>query len=132
MLKIDSYTYDVWGNFSTTYHNGANYSSPAALSNIRYRGYYYDSDLAFYYQKNEEFNILNAPTYGKYLKENCYQDSNRTAQGLTVELQAHYILYKMRNSHGLNGSNMGEASWDKDCNAIFFELPFEIRYIIAI
>ena len=44
--KSVSYTYDAWGNFTTTYHNGA--SSIAAQNPFRYRGYYYDSDLGLY------------------------------------------------------------------------------------
>ena len=45
--KKISYTYDAWGNFTATYHNGA---SSANLHNpYTYRGYYYDSDLSLYY-----------------------------------------------------------------------------------
>ena len=45
--KKISYTYDAWGNFTATYHNGA---SASTLNNaITYRGYYYDKDLGLYY-----------------------------------------------------------------------------------
>ena len=45
--KKISYTYDAWGNFTATYHNGA---SSANLHNpYTYRGYYYDGDLSLYY-----------------------------------------------------------------------------------
>ena len=46
--KLISYTYDAWGNFTTTYHNGANASSIAAKNPFKYRGYYYDADLELY------------------------------------------------------------------------------------
>ncbi len=42
-----SYTYDAWGNFTVTYLNGANLVTMKTL--FAYRGYYYDSDLGFYY-----------------------------------------------------------------------------------
>ena len=46
-VKKISYTYDAWGNFTATYHNGA---SESTLNNpFTYRGYYYDKDLALYY-----------------------------------------------------------------------------------
>ena len=45
--KKISYTYDAWGNFTATYHNGA---SATNLHNpYTYRGYYYDKDLSLYY-----------------------------------------------------------------------------------
>ena len=48
-VKLASYTYDAWGNHGVTYHNGGN-SILAIISNpIRYRGYYYDTDLGLYY-----------------------------------------------------------------------------------
>ena len=46
-VKKLSYTYDAWGNFTVTYLNGANLVTMKTL--FAYRGYYYDSDLGFYY-----------------------------------------------------------------------------------
>ena len=47
--KLVSYTYDPWGRIlGTTYHNGG--ASTSAVHNpMRYRGYYYDTDLYLYY-----------------------------------------------------------------------------------
>ena len=46
--KLISYTYDAWGNFTTTYYN--NGASTTAIKNpFRYRGYYYDQDLGLYF-----------------------------------------------------------------------------------
>ena len=47
--KLISYTYDAWGNFTTTYHNGASATHGSAQGNLRYRGYYYDKDLGMYW-----------------------------------------------------------------------------------
>lgn len=46
--KLISYTYDAWGNFTLTYHNGG--ASTKAIDNpFTYRGYYYEKDLNLYY-----------------------------------------------------------------------------------
>ena len=43
-----SYTYDAWGNVTTTYSNGG--ADTAAVYNpFKYRGYYHDSETGFYY-----------------------------------------------------------------------------------
>ena len=47
-VKLVSYNYDAWGNFTTTYHNGGA-STKAADNPFTYRGYYYDKDLNLYY-----------------------------------------------------------------------------------
>ena len=48
--KLISYTYDAWGEIhGVTYYNGASSSHVVAKNPFRYRGYYYDADLRFYY-----------------------------------------------------------------------------------
>ena len=56
--KSVSYTYDAWGNFTTTYHNGASSSSIAAKNPFRYRGYYYDADLGLYYVSSRYYDSI--------------------------------------------------------------------------
>ena len=46
--KLVSYTYDAWGNFTTTYHNGGA-STKAADNPFTYRGYFYEKYLNLYY-----------------------------------------------------------------------------------
>ena len=46
--KLVGYTYDAWGNCTTTYYNNGG-STGAQFNPFRYRGYYYDSDLGLYY-----------------------------------------------------------------------------------
>ena len=46
--KLISYTYGAWGATVTSYHNGGS-STTATKNPYKYRGYYYDSDLAMYY-----------------------------------------------------------------------------------
>ena len=45
--KYIEYTYDAWGNFATTYHNGGENTS-AVNNRFTYRCYYYDSETGFY------------------------------------------------------------------------------------
>ena len=47
-VKLISYTYGAWGATVTSYHNGGS-STTATKNPYKYRGYYYDSDLAMYY-----------------------------------------------------------------------------------
>ena len=46
--KLISYTYDAWGGFSSTYHNGGS-STVVGNNPFLYRGYYFDKDLQLYY-----------------------------------------------------------------------------------
>ena len=46
--KLISYEYDAYGKFDATYYNGG-INSTAYNNPFRYRGYYYDTDLALYY-----------------------------------------------------------------------------------
>ena len=50
--KLVSYTYDAWGNCTMSTTSAGNSTTAgyyATLNPIRYRGYYYDSDLNLYY-----------------------------------------------------------------------------------
>ena len=47
-VKVASYTYDAWGNFTTAYHNGGENTS-VVYNPYTYRGYYFDRDLGMYY-----------------------------------------------------------------------------------
>ena len=52
--KLISYTYDAWGNFTTSYHNGG--ASTSAIYNaFTYRGYYYDAELDMYYLQSRYY-----------------------------------------------------------------------------
>ena len=64
--KLVSYRYDAWGGFWTTAHNGGA-STPAYKNPFRYRGYYFDTDVWFYY--------LNARYYDPIVKRFINADS---------------------------------------------------------
>ena len=60
--KLVSYTYDAWGNTTVTYSNGG--ASTAATKNpFRYRGYYYEADLAFYLTGTRYYD----PSIGRFI-----------------------------------------------------------------
>ncbi len=66
--KLISYTYDAWGNFTTTYHNGCTASNHANLNPFRYRGYYYDSELGMYYLQSRYYD----PVIGRFINPDKY------------------------------------------------------------
>ena len=73
--KLIAYTYDAWGNFTTTYPNGSSAASIASRNPFKYRGYYYDADLGLYYLQSRYYN----PVWGRFINADCYTS---TGQGL--------------------------------------------------
>ena len=78
------------------------------------------SDSIYYYQ-DSNYNLINADEYALYLKENYYQDSDRTVGGLYVELQFHYFAYLLGDRHALDGAYLGEPSMSGDWSAYISE-----------
>ena len=99
-VKQISYTYDAWGNFTTTYHNGATSSSIAAKNPYRYRGYYYDSETGLYYLRSRYYD----PNVGRFINADGYIS---TGQGLTG-----YNMYAYCNNNPVMYVDPnGEAPW---------------------
>ena len=68
--KIGTYTYDAWGNCTTTSNSGYNfilYNNP-----FRYRGYYYDTETGYYYLQSRYYN----PTWGRFINADEYINAN--------------------------------------------------------
>ena len=69
--KIGSYVYDAWGNFSIT-TTSTNTSLENSIVNsynpFRYRGYYYDKDLGWYYLQTRYYN----PQWGRFVNADGY------------------------------------------------------------
>ena len=55
--KLIEYSYDAWGNCKYTYKNGGG-STGAQYNPFRYRGYYYDSDMGFYYLNDRYYDSI--------------------------------------------------------------------------
>ena len=49
-----SFTYNAWGEISVTYSNGGA-STNAVKNNLKYRGYYFDTDLGLYYLQSRYY-----------------------------------------------------------------------------
>ena len=76
--KLVTYTYDAWGNCTTTYVNsGAN--SPAQYNPIRYRSYYYDSETGLYYLQSRYYN----PGWGRFISPDSSWILTATPMGFT-------------------------------------------------
>lgn len=112
-VKLVSYLYDAWGNFTTTYHNGGE-DTAASLNPFKYRGYYYDSDLGFYYLEsryydqnirrfispdevdylgaNGDLSSFNLYAYCSNNPVNCVDYSGHVAISLVVGLVVSFII----------------------------------------
>ena len=76
--KIGAYTYDAWGNFTTSIVSGSTSLERSVVGSynpFRYRGYYYDTDLDWYYLQSRYYN----PQTGRFLNADGYAS---TGQGL--------------------------------------------------
>ena len=61
--KVVSYAYDAWGNCIVTNHNITGNNLYATFNPFRYRGYYYDSELGFYYLNSRYYD----PSVGRFI-----------------------------------------------------------------
>ena len=73
--KVVSYAYDAWGNCIVTNHNISGTNSYATFNPFRYRGYYYDTELGFYYLNSRYYD----PAVGRFINADVYVS---TGQGL--------------------------------------------------
>ena len=104
--KLITYTYDAWGNFKTTYHNGCTAASAANYNPFRYRGYYYDSELEMYYLQSRYYD----PIIGRFINADVYVS---TGQGMLGNNMYCYCLNNPVNyldRYG-NSADAGAAQW---------------------
>ncbi len=74
-----------------------------------------DGKYNFKFQDNPYYNFWTASLFAKFLKNEYYDNvESRTASGLYLELQFHYLLYLFGNNHGTNGAYMGPTSSDSN------------------
>ena len=76
--KLISYTYDAWGNFTTTYSNGGANTS-AVYNPFRYRSYYYDTETGLYYVSSRYYD----PAIGRFISPDTTDILTATPMGLT-------------------------------------------------
>ena len=76
--KLVGYTYDAWGNCTTTYYNGGG-STGAQFNPFRYRGYYYDTGLELYYLNSRYYDSRT----GRFINADDYAVIGATPDALT-------------------------------------------------
>ena len=81
--KIGSYTYDAWGNCTSSYATGATPTQKKIVqmfNPFRYRGYYYDYDTGLYYLQSRYYN----PATGRFLNADGYVNTNGDLIGFNM------------------------------------------------
>ena len=76
---VVKYTYDAWGNVTTTYYNGGA-STAAQYNSFRYRGYYYDSETGLYYLNSRYYD----PAVGRFINPDIYINANGDLTGFNM------------------------------------------------
>ena len=77
--RLVTYTYDAWGNVTTSYSNGGA-STAARYNPFRYRGYYYDTETGFYYLNSRYYD----PSVGRFLNADGYVNANGDILGFNM------------------------------------------------
>ena len=99
--KLISYIYDAYGNVTTTYSNGGA-SSPARFNPFKYRGYYHDSELGFYYLNSRYYD----PKVGRFVNaDEIVSGSDGSLQGKNL------FAYCFNNPVNLDDSNGNWPRW---------------------
>ncbi len=70
-----SYTYDAWGNPTSTTYSNSGASTAVIYNPFRYRGYHYDSETGLYYLNSRYYN----PAIGRFINSDVLVS---TGQGL--------------------------------------------------
>ncbi|XMB72168.1 hypothetical protein RJI07_08675 [Mycoplasmatota bacterium WC30] len=80
---------------------------------------------------NKYYSIYTAGLYANYLKDNVYFNmQSRTHIGMYIELQGHFLAYRIGNSHG-NPAFIGVPDWNGDWTAAVSENLADILYGIS-
>ena len=114
--KLISYYYDAWGNFNKTTHNISGTNVGAQYNPFTYRGYYYDSELAFYYLQSRYYD----PEYGRFISPDSILNANGDVLGYNLYLYCsnNPVMFTDLNGRGWNEfwqgvgdffSNIGDA-----------------------
>ncbi len=100
--KLVTYKYDAWGSPYITYHSG-NASSLYAKNPFRYRGYYYDKDLGFYYLQTRYYDPLNC----RFISPDAASVITATPAGLTDK-----NLYAYCDNNPVSRADDGGEFWN--------------------
>ena len=101
--KVLSYSYDAWGNQTTTVHNSSGTNSYAQYNAITYRGYYFDSETSLYYVASRYYD----PVIGRWIS--AEQNVEKAKFDLEAELLAYNVFAYCANNPILYKDTSGES-----------------------
>ena len=116
-VKLVSYSYDPWGKCTVSYSNGGANTS-ATKNNLRYRGYYLDSDLGLYYLQS------------RYYDPNTYRfiSPDSVMSGVTGSLNG-FNLYVYCFNNPINMTD-AQGNWPK-WNEFWSEVKRVVEIVIT-
>ena len=122
-VKVLSYTYDAWGNHTTTWHTGMGTDLFADYNPFRYRGYYYDTETGWYYLQSRYYN----PAWGRFLNADGYVNANGDLIGFNMYAYCGNNPIMFTDPFGERFSNnisqvrgdLGYVSIDERCDRLF-------------
>ena len=112
-VKLVSYSYDPWGKCTVTYSNGGA-STSAVKNNLRYRGYYLDSDLGLYYLQSRYYD---PNTYRFISPDSVMSGVNGSLNGFNLYVYCFNNPINMTDAQG-NWPKWIEDAWDWVTDAI--------------
>ncbi len=98
-IKLAQYTYDAWGNFSTTYYSST-YNGGGKYNPFHYRGYYYDQELGFYYLQSRYYD----PAIGRFINADGQLNGDLLGYNQYAYCENNPIMYI---------DPFGTINWDK-------------------
>ncbi len=96
--KVVSYVYDAWGNVTVS---GTGASGIGAKNPFRYRGYYYDTEMGFYYVSSRYYD----PEIGRWINADSQLNTSLGILGLN---QFSYCLNNPVNMVDYGGNKPGD------------------------
>ncbi len=107
--KLASYGYDAWGNVVSVTDTST--TGIASINPIRYRGYYYDTDLDLYYLQSRYYN----PRIGRFLNADGYIS---TGQGVLSHNMFAYCGNNPISRIDFNGYGWLSTTWNEFKNMV--------------
>ncbi|MBR3681097.1 MAG: hypothetical protein IKL79_03750 [Clostridia bacterium] len=105
-VQLISYKYDAWGKCTASYYNGGA-STSATKNNLRYRSYYYDTDLGLYYLQSRYYD---PNTYRFISPDTLMSGANGSLHGLNLYVYCFNNPINMTDSQG-NWPKWVEDAW---------------------
>ena len=106
-VKLITYKYDAWGNFTRTINNISGTNRSALYNPFAYRGYYYDSETGFYYVSSRYYD----PEVGRFINADDTEYLGADGSVLSYNLFA-YCMNDPVNRFDVDG-NWSLPNWAK-------------------